>query len=216
VNLPFWFEALVMALNSTFGAALARSRATPIFGTLLAGLLVGLGGGIVRDLLLLQEPVAISNPVLIPACLVSGALGALLFSRIVAMPKPLLLLQGIVLGTLVTIGAQKALAFDAPAVSAVCLGVITATFGGLVADVMTGNRATIAKQAHWMASALTCGSIAFVVVSLTIGAWPAVIVSILVSASLRYVSAVRNWPSPRWPGQKSEETAPPPSRQDGT
>lgn len=216
MNLPLWFEVLVMALNAMFGAALARSRATPIFGTLMAGLLVGLGGGIVRDLLLLQQPVAISNPVFIPACLISGALGALLFSRIVAMPKPMVLLQGIVLGTLVTIGAQKALAFDAPAISAVCLGVITASFGGLIADVMTGNRATIAKQAHWIASALTCGSIAFVVVSMTIGPWPAVVVSIIVSATLRYVSAVRDWPSPRWPGQSKDAPASPPSGQEQT
>ncbi len=214
MTLPFWFEAFVMALNSAFGAALARSRATPVFGTLMAGLLVGLGGGVVRDLLLLQEPVAISNPVLIPACLVSGTLGALLFSRIVAMPKPVILIQGIVLGTLVTIGAQKALTLNAPWVSAVCLGVITATFGGLIADVMTGQRATIAKQAHWLASALTCGSIAFVVVSLTLGPWPAVIVSVAVSAALRYTSAVRDWPSPSWPGRSRGDSASTPSGQE--
>jgi uncharacterized membrane protein YeiH len=207
VNLPIWFEVFAMSLNAAFGAAVARSRDTPIFGTLLAGLLVGLGGGIVRDLLLLQQPVAISNPVYIPACLISGTIGALVFGRIVAIPKPLILLQGFVLGTLVTIGAQKALALDAPVVSAICLGVLTATFGGLIADVMTGQRASVAKQAHWIASALTCGSIAFVVVSLTLGQWPAVIVSIAISTSLRYVSAVRDWPSPHWPGQ-ARTTAP--------
>ena len=200
MSLPFWFEVAVMALNGAFGAAVARSRETPIFGTLFAGLLVALGGGMVRDMLLGQEPIAISNPVFIPACLLSGLLGALLFSRIVAMPRPLVLLQGLVLGTLVTIGAQKALVLDAPVISAICLGVITATFGGLVADVMTGNRATIARQAHWLASALTLGSIAFVIVSLTAGFWPAVIVSVAVSATFRYVSAVRDWPAPRWPG----------------
>lgn len=214
MTLPFWFEALAMALNAAFGAALARSRATPVFGTLFAGLLVGLGGGIVRDLLLLQEPVAISSPVLIPVCLVSGLLGALLCSRIVVMPRPLLLIQGAVMGTLVTIGAQKALDLNAPVISAICLGVITATFGGLIADVMTGQRATIAKQAHWIASALTCGSIAFVVVSLTLGAWPAVVVSIAVSAALRYTSAVRNWPSPSWPSRSHADAASTPSGQE--
>jgi uncharacterized membrane protein YeiH len=199
MSLPFWFEVLVMALNAAFGAALARSRDTPVYGTLFAGLLVGLGGGILRDMMLGVEPIAISNPVFIPACIASGILGALLFSRVVAMPKPLLLLQGLVLGTLVTIGAQKALDLHAPVLSAVALGVITATFGGLVADVMTGNRAAIAKQAHWLASALVCGSVAFVIVSLTLGFYPAVIVSVAVSTLFRYVSVVRNWPSPSWP-----------------
>ena len=208
MSLPLWFEVVVMALNGAFGAAVARSRETPIFGTLFAGLLVALGGGMVRDVLLGQEPIAISNPIFIPACLLSGILGALLFSRIVAMPKPLVLLQGLVLGTLVTIGAQKALVLDAPVITAVCLGVITATFGGLVADVMTGNRATIAKQAHWVASALTLGSIAFVIVSLTLGFWPAVVVSVAVSATFRSISAARDWPSPLWPGQSRSGPAP--------
>jgi uncharacterized membrane protein YeiH len=208
MSLPLWFEVAVMALNGAFGAALARSRQTPVFGTLFAGLLVALGGGMVRDVLLGLEPVAISNPVFIPACLISGILGALLFSRIVAMPRPLLLLQGLVLGTLVTIGAQKALVVGAPVLSAICLGIITATFGGLVADVMTGQRATIAKQAHWVASALTCGSIVFVAVSLTLGFWPAVIASVLVSTAFRYLSVVRDWPSPLWPGQSRESLEP--------
>ena len=204
MSLPFWFEVLVMALNAGFGAALARSRDTPVYGTLFAGLLVGLGGGILRDMMLGTEPVAISNPVFIPACIVSGLGGALLFSRIVAMPKPLLLLQGLVLGMLVTIGAQKALDLRAPVMSAIALGVITATFGGLIADVMTGNRAAIAKQSHWLASALVCGSVAFVIVSPTLGFYPAVVVSVAVSAVIRYVSVVRNWPSPSWPHRSQQ------------
>lgn len=202
MSLPLWFEVAVMALNGTFGAAVARSRATPVFGTILAGLLVALGGGMLRDMLLGLEPVAISNPIFIPACIASSIIGALVFSRIVAMPKPLVILQGLVLGTLVTIGAQKAISVDAPAVSAVVLGVVTATFGGLVADVMTSNRATIARQAHWLASALTVGSIVFVVVSLSIGFWPAVVASVIASTALRFVSTVRDWPSPMWPGQR--------------
>jgi uncharacterized membrane protein YeiH len=204
MSLPFSFEVLVMALNAGFGAALARSRDTPVYGTLFAGLLVGLGGGILRDMMLGTEPVAISNPVFIPACIVSGLVGALLFSRIVAMPRPLLLLQGLVLGMLVTIGAQKALDLRAPVMSAIALGVITATFGGLIADVMTGNRAAIAKQAHWLASALVCGSVAFVIVSPTLGFYPAVVVSVAVSAVIRYVSVVRNWPSPSWPHRSQQ------------
>jgi uncharacterized membrane protein YeiH len=204
MSLPFWFEVLVMALNAGFGAALARSRNTPVYGTLFAGLLVGLGGGILRDMMLGTEPVAISNPAFIPACIVSGLVGALLFSRIVAMPKPLLLLQGLVLGMLVTIGAQKALDLRAPVMSAIALGVITATFGGMIADVMTGNRAAIAKQSHWLASALLCGSVAFVIVSPTFGFYPAVVVSVAVSAIIRYVSVVRNWPSPSWPHRSQQ------------
>ena len=74
---------------------------------------------------------------------------------------------------------QKALDYDTPVISAMALGVITASFGGMLADVMTGYRATIARQAHWIASALVVGAIVFVLVSLWVGFWPAVVVSVI-------------------------------------
>ena len=202
-TLPLWFDITVMAINGLLGAAVARSRNAPIFGTLFAALLVGLGGGIVRDLLLGLEPAAISNGAYIPAVLLGGIVGALLFGRVLKKPTHFALIQGIVLGFLVTIGAQKALDYDTPVISAMALGVITASFGGMLADVMTGYRATIARQAHWIASALVVGAIAFVAVSLWVGFWPAVVVSVAATTALRYVSQVKNWPSPKWPGESS-------------
>ncbi len=115
-TLPLWFDVTVMAVNGLLGAAVARSRNAPIFGTLFAAVLVGLGGGMVRDVLLGLEPVAISNWVYIPAVLVGGVLGALLFGRVLKKQSHFALIQGIVLGFLVTIGAQKALDYDTPGV----------------------------------------------------------------------------------------------------
>jgi uncharacterized membrane protein YeiH len=43
-SLPVVVQVAAMSLNCMFGAALARSRNIPIFGTILAGVLVGLGG----------------------------------------------------------------------------------------------------------------------------------------------------------------------------
>jgi len=74
---------------------------------------------------------------------------------------------------------------------------------------MTGYRATIARQAHWIASALVVGAIAFVAVSVWVGFWPAVIVSVAITTALRYVSQVRNWPSPRWPGETGDPQSTP-------
>ena len=210
-TLPLWFDVTVMAVNGLLGAAVARSRNAPIFGTLFAAVLVGLGGGMVRDVLLGLEPVAISNWVYIPAVLVGGVLGALLFGRVLKKQSHFALIQGIVLGFLVTIGAQKALDYDTPVISAMVLGIVTASFGGMLADVMTGYRATIARQAHWIASALVGGAIVFVLISIWIGFWPAVIVSVIVTSALRYASHVRNWPSPKWPGEPMSTPDNPPT-----
>jgi uncharacterized membrane protein YeiH len=91
------------------------------------------------------------------------------------------------------------------------LGIVTASFGGMLADVMTGYRATIARQAHWIASALVGGAIVFVLISIWFGFWPAVIVSVIVTSALRYASQVRNWPSPKWPGEPMSTPDNPPT-----
>lgn len=205
--LPVWFELTVMTVNCLFGAALARSRSIGIYGTLAAGLMVGLGGGILRDLLLGQEPVAISQWYYFPAGLVGALIGAIVFGGVLRSPKRFALLQGITLGFLVTIGAQKALSFQTPLLSAVVLGVITATFGALAADISMGHRETIIRQAHWLGLSLVCGSIAFVLLSYYVNFWLAVIVGVAISATLRFVSQVRDWPTPRWPGESQDPDA---------
>ncbi len=201
MSLPVWFELSVMTLNCVFGAAVARSRNVPIYGTLLAGLLVGLGGGAVRDMMLNLEPVIISEWFYIPAGILGAIVGGLLFGKVLSKPARFALIQGLTLGFLMTIGSQKALQYDTPLVSAMVLGVVTASFGGMIADVLSGYRATVMRQAHWVASALTVGSVVFVLMSVYVGFWPAVVTGVLVVTALRYVSQVRNWPSPRWPGE---------------
>ena len=205
-TLPVWFQLAAMTINTMFGAALARSRNVPIFGTIFAGLLVGFGGGMVRDMLLGLEPVAISIWYFLPVGVVGAVFGALLFRTIVTVHRVDVLLHGAVLGLLVTIGAQKAISEGAPLFSAMALGVITASFGGMLADVMSGQRATIAKQAHWVASALVVGSTLFVVISVTTNFWAATMASMVTVALLLYVSQKRNWPSPHWPHESLKTT----------
>ena len=203
-SLPLWLEVLVMSLNCMFGAALARSRSVPVFGTILAGVLVGLGGGIFRDMMLGTEPMAIAKWPFLPFGIVLAIVGGLAYSVMGRFGTALLALNALVLGTLVTIGAQRALSFDTPWISAIFLGVVTASFGGLLADNMAGQRATIAKQAHWVGSALVVGSITFVLVSQVVPFALAVVLGVAVTAFLRFFSQYLDWPSPTWPGESRD------------
>ena len=200
-TLPIWVQVAAMSLNCMFGAALARSRHIPIFGTLLAGILVGLGGGMVRDMMLGLEPAAIVDWYILPCGLALALFGGLAYDLLGRVGTAMLLLNAVVLGILVTIGAQKALSYDSPWISAMFLGVVTASFGGLLADNMAGQTATIAKQAHWVGSALACGAIVFVLIVHVVAFPIAVVLGAGTTAFLRFTSQYRNWPSPTWPGE---------------
>jgi uncharacterized membrane protein YeiH len=204
--LPVWLQVTVISVNCMFGAMLARGRDVPVFGTLLAGVLVGLGGGIFRDMMLGIEPAAIRFWYYLPFGILLATIGAFGYRLFARFPTPMLALNAVVLGSLVTIGAQKALSYQTPWISAMFLGVITASFGGLLADDMAGERATIAKQAHWVGSALACGAVVFVIVVHFLPFWAAVLVGGGTTAALRFTSQFRNWPSPSWPGETQHTT----------
>jgi uncharacterized membrane protein YeiH len=204
--LPLWFDLTAMSIAALFGGALARNRNFPVYGTLFAGVVTGLGGGMLRDMLLGKEPVAISNWVFIPTILVATIVGALFFHRLIPIQGIFLAMRSLALGSLVAIGAQVALNAGVPLISAIFLGIGTATFGGIIVDVVASERATIARQAHWFGSGMAVGAIAFVLISYYVNFWLAVAVCIVVVFLLSYLSVIRNWPSPMWPGQNVTTT----------
>jgi uncharacterized membrane protein YeiH len=205
-TLPLWFDLTAMSIAALFGGALARNRNFPVYGTLFAGVITGLGGGMLRDMLLGKEPVAISNWVFIPTILVATIVGALFFHRLIPIQGIFLAMRSLALGSLVAIGAQVALNAGVPLISAIFLGIGTATFGGIIVDVVASERATIARQAHWFGSGMAVGAIAFVLISFFVNFWLAVAACIILVFLLSYLSVIRNWPSPMWPGQDVTST----------
>ena len=98
----------------------------------------------VRDLLLGLEPAAITNWYYIPTVLRAAAAGGLTARRISLSPLPLVGVQAVALGLLIGIGLQKAVEYRAP--SSILIGVIAATLGGDLNDVLTGRRAFIMAE----------------------------------------------------------------------
>lgn len=199
--LPIWIDVAAMMTVAAYAAAVARSRNAPVYGTLLSGTLVGLGGGMTRDVLLGLEPVAISQWFYIPAILAAALFGALFFYKLVTQQIPNLIISGIAMGLLIGIGAQKAMVHGAPFFSIILCGVFTASVGGMMVDVLTKHRATVVSQAHWFGTALTLGTLSYWAVSLYINPYLGVVTAIIVTALLRVFSVTKNWPSPKWPGE---------------
>ena len=61
LQLPLWIDLLAIGSGALAGAANALRERFDIIGVLLIAILMGLGGGIIRDLLLGLRPVAVSN-----------------------------------------------------------------------------------------------------------------------------------------------------------
>jgi uncharacterized membrane protein YeiH len=206
-SLPFWVEIAAMATTGAYGAAVARSRNVPVSGTLFAGIMMGLGGGMARDVLLGEQAVAISNIYLLPSILAASILGAFAFYRIVQIALPNLIIHGIAFGLLISIGCQKALSVGTPALSAIFCGVVTASVGGMAIDALTKHRSAAFSQAHWTLTSLIIGSTLYWALTIKSNFYVAIAITVIVTTTLFVVSVKRNWPSPKWPGESSDMNA---------
>jgi uncharacterized membrane protein YeiH len=199
-ELPASFDVAAMVVAAAFGAHLARRRRFPVFGVLLGGVVVGLGGGMVRDVLLGLEAAAITTWYYIPAVLIAAIIIGFTPLRLGFSGLAFVAVQGVSIGLLVGIGVQKAVEYRAPGPSAILLGVITGTFGGALGDVLAGERAAIMREGHWLLIVVVCGAVVFYPITLYVGFHAAVVVTVLVVAGLRVLSVRFNWTTPVFPG----------------
>jgi uncharacterized membrane protein YeiH len=201
-SLPIWVDVSAAAVAAAFGAATGRNRGLPLLAVLAAGVIAGLVGGMIRDVLLGLEAAAIENWYYIPAVLLAALAGGFLAHRLVQGHISYLLVRGLAVGLLVTIGVQKGIEYQVPADAAVFLGILTGTMGGATADVMAGERAAIFRQAHWGLAAVILSAFIFWLVTTYVAFWVAIAAAVLTMASLDILSVKLGWNSPMFPGDR--------------
>lgn len=152
-------DALGIFVFALSGGLAASRRGLDFFGILVVSLLPAIGGGTLRDLLL-DRPVfwlEQSNTILI--ALGGGVLSALLGERI-ARFKTLIWFDAMGLALFSVIGAQAAYALGHGPIVVVMMGTITASFGGLIRDVVCNEVPLILREDIYATAALI-GSLVF-------------------------------------------------------
>jgi uncharacterized membrane protein YeiH len=123
--------------SALLGGAAARSRRLDLFGYAVIGLVSGLGGGVIRDILLQHgPPAALVNPVYIPTALAGTGLAFLLDVSGRGWGRILIVLDAAAVSLWAAAGAQKTLGAGLGALPAILLGTLTAVGGGAARDLM--------------------------------------------------------------------------------
>lgn len=118
------------------GLLAAGERNLDILGGYIIAYITALGGGTIRDLLL-NADVAWMSSVTLTLTIFAGATVGLLFrNRLKKLRKTFFIFDTLGIAFFTIVGTQKALAFDQIPFTAMLLGMITATFGGLTRDVL--------------------------------------------------------------------------------
>lgn len=133
--------ALILDLLGVFffavsGCLLAARKGFDFIGSLLLGSLVGLGGGVVRDLIIDNgAPAAFSNPLYILPPALAALLVYFLFSHVQRFGSLLIMFDAGGLALFCVTGTMTALNFGLNPISSILLGVTTAVGGGLLRDI---------------------------------------------------------------------------------
>lgn len=121
------------------GSLLAGRKGFDLIGSLLLGSLVGLGGGVARDLIIGQSPAAFSNPVYLVPPVLAALLVYFLYASVARIGSLLTVFDAAGLALFCITGTAKALDAGLNPVASVLLGVTTAVGGGLLRDVVANE-----------------------------------------------------------------------------
>lgn len=188
------FEILGILAFAVSGMLTARRRRMDLVGVYTAAFVTAFGGGTVRDLLLDRRPFfwvqqssyAIIIFVLAAASfLLVDARHGRVIERIILLPDALGL--GLFAATGVAYGVQAQL----PPFLAVMMGVITATFGGVLRDVLCNDVPQVFQQTQLYATCAFVGAWLFLLVVWLGGNQPAALLNCLGATFVLRLAAVR-------------------------
>jgi uncharacterized membrane protein YeiH len=125
---------LVFAIS---GALTAMYKKLDLFGVYCIAFVTALGGGTIRDVMIGRTPVGWMLDIDYVFIITLGFLLSLIFNRYLERLRiSLLLFDTIGLGVFTLIGLEKGIEFGLSPVICVILGTLTATFGGVVRDIL--------------------------------------------------------------------------------
>ncbi|WP_131104622.1 trimeric intracellular cation channel family protein [Ornithinimicrobium sufpigmenti] len=148
----------VFAVNGAMTAI--RATRLDIVGVVTLGMLTGLGGGTIRDILLdALPPAAFVDWRYLVTAAGGGLVAFALSQRLDRLGRPIVVLDAIGLSVFAVIGASKAVALDFGYLQAVLVGVITACGGGTLRDVMILRVPTVLRSELYAIPALVAATI---------------------------------------------------------
>ncbi len=198
-----WLGVVVFAIT---GALVASRKEMDIFGFILLGVVTGIGRGTLRDLLLGLTPVFwIREPAYLIVCVAAAAAVFFLAHLAHSRHRILLWLDAAGLALFAVVGAEIALRAGTSPVVAIAMGVITATFGGIVRDILGAEIPVVLAREIYVTAALI-GALVFVgLIRLGMLRDEALIVAFFLAFGIRGAALLWSWSLPRYRPRAGED-----------
>jgi len=205
---PTWTQFLVVdliaATTNAFNAALlarrpSHNRNYTIVGILLLAICGGIAGGVLRDVLLNVVPSALVNPWYIFMSGLAAALAIYLDQTTTERVREGMFrfMAAFSLPWFAVVGADKALEFGLPPMTAVAIGVLGATAGRFLVDIVSGVTPKHFVRSEWfVGTALVSAGVYIPLWYSGLPIWLAALISVGVGFTLRILALHFDWGEP--------------------
>lgn len=195
-SLPIAIDLVAVAVFAITGALSASRRGMDIIGYLWLGAVTGVGGGTVRDLIIGQPVFWVREPSYVLAAIAASV--AVYFTAHLARSRysVILWLDAVGLALVSVAGAAKALAVDAGPVVAIVMGVITATLGGIIRDILAHQPSILLAREIYVTASLLGATVSVAATGLGLPGWAAAASGIAAAFLLRAGALLRGWTLP--------------------
>ncbi|GAA1784638.1 trimeric intracellular cation channel family protein [Agromyces lapidis] len=194
-TIPLWLDLTAVGLGGVQGALFASGfrgeRRLDLLGVAIVGIVMGFGGGVIRDLLLNQPIGALQSNWYLVTAIAASLVGMLLAAPLQRLNGVIVGLDAVVIGMFGAFGTTKALDLGLPVLPAVFVGVAAAVGGGILRDMLMSLPVAIMHVGSLYAVAAAAGCL--VLVGLDAFGVPLLIagmVCIVVTSIIRWLAVI--------------------------
>lgn len=142
------------------GGQKAARKNLDYLGVFVLALMTGVGGGVVRDVLLgCSPPTAFQEEIYLVCCFVGAVLVIVCIKDVLRRWNRVLIADAIGLGIFAVIGTTKALDYGLGPIGSVMMGALTAAGGGAIRDICAGEIPEVLKGDFYASVALIGGTL---------------------------------------------------------
>ena len=179
------------------GGILAVRKQMDLFGVLVLSVATGLGGGIMRDVLLGHiPPGTLSDWRYLAAASLAGFVVFAWFTRVIHHGRFLTAFDAVGLGIFTVTGTTIALSSGLDPAASALLGMLTGVGGGVLRDMLAAEVPLIFRSEIYAVASLLGATIVILAFEIGLLGLPAEILAVLATFGLREVSVRRGWRIP--------------------
>jgi len=189
-----------IAAFAASGAVVGVRKGFDLFGIAVLAVLTGVGGGVMRDLMLdIHPPDSVQHWPNITVALCAAAITTVFAHWVIRFERMVLILDAIGMGFFAASGAAIAVNHDASWTAAALLGMLTAIAGGIIRDLLAGDIPLVMVQGDLYAIPAAFGAATYVVIDYFGPQMLAVAVGSLLGAGFRLAAMYFHWRLPTGP-----------------